>query len=712
MLRLLYKYRETNFVIKANELSTEIILFLLKMPTKHLTYCLIFLLVNTIGYCQTNIGGVVNIYKQVISIDSQSCSSLIEVDNTTGLSVGEQIIVMQMKGAILNESNTKDFGSVIDYNGAGNYEIVTINSLSANHITTNKLSRQYDVKNGKVQVISFSKYTDAEATTTIRAEAWNGKVGGVVALNVSGSLSLKADIDVSGQGFRGGSISNNPDGGCGNGSTDYYYPLNQSGSFWEKGGAEKGESISTLANDKNAGKGAAANGGGGGNKHNYGGGGGGNFTSGGKGGDALQECATSTNNGGEGGWQLTPKWNRLFLGGGGGCGDDNNQVGTFGASGGGIIIILASEIIGNGYFIKANGASQNAVAHGIADGAGGGGGGGSIFLDVKSFTTTLNVEVNGGNGGNQNPDFGCVGPGGGGGCGIVMSCNKAIPSTVNILNEAGKAGVILNSSLSQCANSTYGATDGISSSLRYLILDTCLNFTGAASTSSSNTYDADICAGDSLTLKPKNAGTNYLWSDGSTGDTLLVTSPGKYWVKKITPANCIETDTINVYLVPDFLIDLGNDTTVCKGITFKLNINTQLDVQWENGSTDFYREINTAGLYSVNVSNGCDSKRDSILIEFEECSCYVFMPSAFTPNGDGLNDDFKPTIDCPIVGYSMLIFNRWGEVIFKTTDAHQGWDGFYKGKKAPEGVYAYIVDYIYPRARKVISGNITLLKSD
>ena len=126
---------------------------------------------------------------------------------------------------------------------------------------------------GNVQLIKVPAYNDADVTATLKAQEWNGSTGGVLVLFVADTLYLHANIDVSGTGFRGGSISNNPDGGCGNNNINgYYYNVNQGGNSWLVGGAEKGEGIATLNALKRGGKGKLANGGGGGNKHNTGGG--------------------------------------------------------------------------------------------------------------------------------------------------------------------------------------------------------------------------------------------------------------------------------------------------------------------------------------------------------------------------------------------------------------------------------------------------------
>ncbi len=71
-------------------------------------------------------------------------------------------------------------------------------------------------------------------------------------------------------------------------------------------------------------------------------------------------------------------------------------------------------------------------------------------------------------------------------------------------------------------------------------------------------------------------------------------------------------------------------------------------------------------------------------------SMYIYIPNAFTPNGDGINDYFAVSGES-IQTFSMQIFNRWGELIFESKDASSGWDGLYKGKPAPQGTYVYKV---------------------
>lgn len=88
----------------------------------------------------------------------------------------------------------------------------------------------------------------------------------------------------------------------------------------------------------------------------------------------------------------------------------------------------------------------------------------------------------------------------------------------------------------------------------------------------------------------------------------------------------------------------------------------------------------------------------------------LFHPTAFTPNGDNLNDHFT-VLGQYVVGFQMSIFNRWGELLFNTTDINAGWDGTFKGKEMPEGTYTFIA-YITDRAGRTFkrSGSVLLLR--
>jgi gliding motility-associated-like protein len=76
-----------------------------------------------------------------------------------------------------------------------------------------------------------------------------------------------------------------------------------------------------------------------------------------------------------------------------------------------------------------------------------------------------------------------------------------------------------------------------------------------------------------------------------------------------------------------------------------------------------------------------------------EAACpYIWVPNSFSPNGDGLNDVFKPQAQ-KIRDYELTVYNRWGERVFQSAKVSEGWDGTFEGKQAQPGVYLYQIVY-------------------
>lgn len=391
----------------------------------------------------SNISGIINSYYPVDKI--LPANDGVIVLNPAGLSQHDKIMIIQMKGASINTSNSASFGDTMSLNNAGNYEIATICSIQNDTIYLFfNLLNSYTIS-GKVQLVKFAEYSSAMVVDTVKALPWDNSTGtgGVIAISVDDDLTLNAPIYADSSGFRGGNIKLS-NGTCGNGfpipvANAYYYDAN---SLSPQNGGFKGEAIVDLVASQSGGRGAAANGGGGGNNHNNGGGGGANLSTGGRGGGNSSSAGCTSNLRGEAGKALS-NWGgqKIFFGGGGGAGHANDGfVSSWGAGhGGGIIFISANNLISNISKISANGQSGGPA---LSDGASGGGAGGTIIMDIfNSYSGILTIEANGGSGGTEN-DGGninrCYG-GGGGGSGGAIYFNGSLPA-VNITATAGAAG--------------------------------------------------------------------------------------------------------------------------------------------------------------------------------------------------------------------------------------------------------------------------------
>jgi len=416
----------------------------------------LFLLSFTnILYNQTEINGIINSYYQVVLI---SDSNSIFVNDATGLKKDDFIIIIQMKGAIIDTSNSPKFGDIIDLRNSGNFELHQISNITLNQIITKKPLRKKYTISGLVQIVKVMTLKSAKVVSELTCKDWDGKTGGILALIVEDTLFLEDDIDASLKGFRGGQLYNPPGWWTGS-QKEYYYP------YPTPYGARKGEGIAHLGEDKICGRGKLANGGGGGNDHNAGGGGGSNADTGGKGGNQWEFSDGNYHpNGGHGGVSLyndsTNLLCRIFLGGGGGAGHENQNGGSAGGNGGGIIFLKAKTVKTHSTVsIRSNG--ENVPVTSGPDAAGGGGGGGSIILDVDTFVGGLRIEAIGGNGGDASHNIrqGCHGPGGGGSGGIVFLKNSTKPNNIVIDVRGGTSGVFVDPGL-HCTGSKWGSEDG------------------------------------------------------------------------------------------------------------------------------------------------------------------------------------------------------------------------------------------------------------
>jgi len=191
-----------------------------------------------------------------------------------------------------------------------------------------------------------------------------------------------------------------------------------------------------------------------------------------------------------------------------------------------------------------------------------------------------------------------------------------------------------------------------------------------------------------------NNNEDYIWSNGSLSDVNSVNSAGLHWVE-ISNKCGSASDSVRFTLSDFPIVDLGLDTTLCGNFKLVLDAgNPGMNYLWEPyGETTQKINATEQRTYKVTVSNqyGCKGS-DEIEID-GGCLSFVNIPSAFSPNGDGLNDVFRPQL-INYERFEMTIYNRWGEQLYYTTDADKGWDGSFEGKIVPNGVYLYRIGFI------------------
>jgi gliding motility-associated-like protein len=229
--------------------------------------------------------------------------------------------------------------------------------------------------------------------------------------------------------------------------------------------------------------------------------------------------------------------------------------------------------------------------------------------------------------------------------------------------------------------------------------------------------DTIVCSKPPLQLQPAvTPAAIYLWMDGSGNKTFRADSSGQYWLTA-SYNGCSDTDTIMVSF-RNAGQDLGPDTAFCKGTPVQLLLRADAplpaSVLWSNGSKDNSYLITDTGTYWILVENPPCTGSDTIVVSRQICACFLEAPTAFSPNGDGLNDLFTPVIEagCPIKQYTLSIYNRFGQRVFNSASTGKGWDGTYEGQAAEVGVYYYQVSFRGGTQQKEMykKGDITLVR--
>ena len=181
-------------------------------------------------------------------------------------------------------------------------------------------------------------------------------------------------------------------------------------------------------------------------------------------------------------------------------------------------------------------------------------------------------------------------------------------------------------------------------------------------------------------------------------------------------------DTIKVVPLPDASITLNHITDVCLNDTVTLSGTEGEGYAYVWSPDIFFRETDSTGRVVVarmvypgtvylNITDayGCTAE-DSILLQAVHC-CNVLLPSAFSPNSDGLNDRFGLITEAAQEINQFAIYNRWGERVFISYKPFDTWDGTYKGRPAEVGTYYYYLKYTCSNGEVFIKkGDITLVR--
>jgi len=193
----------------------------------------------------------------------------------------------------------------------------------------------------------------------------------------------------------------------------------------------------------------------------------------------------------------------------------------------------------------------------------------------------------------------------------------------------------------------------------------------------------------------------------------MFSSTGFYEIELTAYENCfytIDTQLIEIIDIPH--LTLGNDTSICMGKPYTLYSNSNAtSLLWNTSETTESIVVDYSDIIWVEATNVCGSVIDTIVIDVIDCGCDPYIPNTFTPDGDGINDIFKPEMFCDFSNFKLNIYNRWGELIFQTDNPNLGWDGLSQNNNAQIGVYVYQASYTnWGRTEQVVSGHVNLIR--
>ena len=235
--------------------------------------------------------------------------------------------------------------------------------------------------------------------------------------------------------------------------------------------------------------------------------------------------------------------------------------------------------------------------------------------------------------------------------------------------------------------------------------------------------DQHICEGNSVILHSTNA-ASYLWSPSLGLSSPTVQSPtaspvdSTLYVLNIKDINgCAATDSVRINVSKKPFADAGAEVQLFQGQSATLNgivKGSNVVFQWSPttymaNTTSLTPSISPPDTISytltVTSKDGCGTVSDKVFVRVYQ---KVIIPNAFSPNGDGINDVWKIEKLETYNNSEVIVFNRYGQIVFKSVGYSKRWDGTYNGKPLPFGTYYYTLDL--KNGTKIVSGWVMIVK--
>jgi len=300
------------------------------------------------------------------------------------------------------------------------------------------------------------------------------------------------------------------------------------------------------------------------------------------------------------------------------------------------------------------------------------------------------------------------------GTAAILATGGSGPYTYNWLPTGGTG-----SSASGLGAGTYTVTVTGSDGCTQTQTVTLTQPTTIVTTSASSPDDCNSLNGSaSLSVSGGTPGYTLLWSTGSTNDTITGLATGSYTCT-VTDANgCTMATTVLVGASGSVTANAGVDVTILQGQTTQLNGTGGTSWSWTPSASldcatcqnpNASPTVTTTYYLTVTDSLGC-TDIDTVVVTVDIQCGDLFLPTAFSPNGDGENDEYCVRSNC-IKNMQFEIYNRWGELVFSTDDPAICWDGTWRGKPCENAVFTYFLRAtMMDGTSEEHQGNISLVK--
>jgi len=202
--------------------------------------------------------------------------------------------------------------------------------------------------------------------------------------------------------------------------------------------------------------------------------------------------------------------------------------------------------------------------------------------------------------------------------------------------------------------------------------------------------DTTVCGMTQLNLSANVSAVTFLWSTGDTASSVSVSQAGTYWVTASTGL-CSGSDSITIDLLQ--APSANALPTLCDQAEVTIGFSSgNFNYAWSTGDTTPTILVDQPGTYTVSISSGPCVFSDSIIVPAEAGSSVIWFPNSFTPDGNDLNETFRGYGE-GVLEFHLMLFDRWGQLIFETYDFNTPWNGYFEGRLVQQDVYVWVADY-------------------